>query len=112
MKSLSHLPILTCLQLVVSQWAAALRQLRSACFIGADVKVKQGLGKLPCLTDLEFGSNNSELEVQSAACLPPSVTHLSLEHCCLTALPSCITRLSQVAARARSACLPAPWHNC
>ena len=91
-------------QLIVSQWAAALRQLRSACFIAADVHVKQGLGKLPSLTDLEFGSNNSELEIESAACLPPSVTHLSLEHCCLTAVPSCITRLAQVGS---AACLPA-----
>ena len=89
---------------MVSQWAAALRQLRSACFIAADVHVKQGLGKLPSLTDLEFGSNNSELEIESAACLPPSVTHLSLEHCCLTAVPSCITRLAQVGS---AACLPA-----
>lgn len=38
----------------------------------------------------------AELEVESPACWPPSVTHLSLEHCSLTRLPRSLTRLTQV----------------
>lgn len=94
--SLRHLTFETQGCLVVSQWAAALTRLESACFIGGDVHLKQGLGKLQRLTDLEFGSNVAELEVESAACWPPSVTHLSLEHCSLTRLPRSLTRLTQL----------------
>ena len=59
--------------------------------------VPQGLGKLPRLTDLEFGSNNAELIIEEGlGCMPPSVTHLSLEHCRLARLPPAIARLTQV----------------
>ncbi|EFN50760.1 hypothetical protein CHLNCDRAFT_142486 [Chlorella variabilis] len=94
--SLRHLTLETPGCLVVGQWAAALQGLVTACFIGGDVHVKQGLGKLARLRELEFGSNNQELEVEAPACLPPGITHLSLEHCCLATVPDCITRLSKL----------------
>lgn len=56
----------------------------------------QGLGKLPHLADLEFGSNSAELAIECPGCLPLTTTHLSLEHCRLSRLPDCITRLTQV----------------
>ena len=110
--SLRHLTLETPGCLVVGQWAAALQGLVTACFIGGDVHVKQGLGKLARLRELEFGSNNQELEVEAPACLPPGITHLSLEHCCLATVPDCITRLSKVrgcppARLPAAACLPA-----
>ncbi len=43
--TLRHLSVETAGALVVSQWAAALRQLRSACFIGAEVQLKQARGR-------------------------------------------------------------------
>ncbi|KAL4421329.1 hypothetical protein ABPG75_010620 [Micractinium tetrahymenae] len=94
--TLRQLVIETAGALVVSQWAAALGQLRSACFIGAEVHLKQGLGKLPHLADLEFGSNAAELSIEAPNCLPLATTHLSLEHCGLSRLPACIARLTQL----------------
>ncbi|KAI3423929.1 hypothetical protein D9Q98_009763 [Chlorella vulgaris] len=94
--SLRHFTIETTGSLVVGQWAAALHNLSTACFIGGAVLVKQGLGKLTQLRDLEFGSNNVSLEIDSPACLPVSVTHLSLEHCCLVAVPPCLERLTEL----------------
>jgi hypothetical protein len=102
--TLRHLSMESAGQLVVAQWAADLRSLTSACFIGSEVVLRPGLGKLPRLADLEFGSNTAELAVEGGAgCLPPSVTHLSLEHCMLSAVPTCITRLTQVRRASRAA---------